>query len=133
MKQLYRLGLWTPLAGVLAFTFVLSTVLASSVSGVAGDWEGALDAGNGHSLRIVVHFVQAKDDSLTGALDSPDQGATGIAITSIAYKQPDVHFEIAQFGCSFEGKINKENSEIAGQWKQGGASFALTFKRAASK
>ena len=133
MKQHHRLGLWTSLTGVLAFTLALSAVLAASASAVVGDWEGALDAGNGHSLRIVVHFAQAKDDSLTGTLDSPDQGATGIAITSIGYKQPDVHFDIAQFGCSFEGKINKENSEISGQWKQGGSSFALTFKRVESK
>ena len=132
MKQHHRLGLWTSLTGVLAFTLALSAVLAASAPAVVGDWEGALDAGNGHSLRVVAHFAQAKDDSLTGTLDSPDQGATGIAIT-IGFPQPDVHFDIEQFGCSFEGKINKENSEIAGQWKQGGASLPLTFKRVASK
>ncbi len=131
MKQQHRFGIWTYFIGVLAFTLVLAASVPTPA--VVGDWEGALDAGNGHSLKVVVHFAQAKDDSLTGTLDSPDQGATGIAITSIVYKQPDVHFEIAQFGCSFEGKINKENFEIAGQWKQGGGSFDLTFKRVASK
>jgi uncharacterized protein len=130
MKQHHRLGLWTPLAGVLIFTLSLSAVLAASAPAVVGDWEGALYTGNG-SLRVVVHIDQAKDDSLTGTLDSPDQGATGIAITSIGYAQPDLHFDIRPFGSSFDGKINKENSEIAGQWKQSGASLPLTFKRVA--
>ena len=50
-------------------------------------------------------------------------------MNAITFQQPDLHFEITRMGCSFEGKIGKDNSEIAGQWKQGGASLPLNLKR----
>ena len=127
--QTSRLGLWRGLSALLAFVVVLSAAPAAPAPEVVGDWEGTLDTGSG-TLRVVIHISQAKDDSLTGTLDSPDQGVTGITINSIKYKQPDLHFAIERFACSYDGHFNKDSSEIAGQWKQGGASLPLTFKRA---
>lgn len=118
-------------AGLLAGTLLaitLGSALAALAPGVAGDWQGTLDTGSG-TLRVVVHITQDKDGKLSGAIDSPDQGASGIAITSITYKEPDLHFEIDSIGGSYDGKMNKENSQIAGDWKQGGGSLPLTFKR----
>jgi hypothetical protein len=102
--------------------------MAAPAAGVAGDWQGTLDTGGG-TLRVVVHVTQDKDGKLSGAVDSPDQGAAGIAITAITYKEPDLHFEVESIGGSYDGKMNKENSQIAGDWKQGGGSLSLTFKR----
>jgi len=73
--------------------------------------------------------AQDKDGKLTATMDSPDQGATGIAISSITYKEPALHFEIERFGAGYDGTMNKDNSEIAGNWKQGGVSLPLTFTR----
>lgn len=95
---------------------------------VVGDWQGRLNAG-GSSLRVVLHVTEDSAGKLSGTLDSPDQGATGIAISSISFKQPGLHFEIERLASSYDGKMNEHNSEIAGEWKQGGGSFALTFKR----
>jgi hypothetical protein len=115
------------LAGTL-FALMVTIAMAAPAPGVAGDWQGTLDTGGG-TLRVVVHISQDKDGKLTGALDSPDQGASGIAITAITYKEPDLHFEVGSIGGSYEGKMNKENSQIAGDWKQGGGSLPLTLKR----
>ena len=95
---------------------------------VVGDWQGRLNAG-GSSLRVVLHVAQDSGGKLSGTVDSPDQGATGIAISTISFKQPDLHFAIERLASSYDGKMNEDNSEIAGEWKQGGGSFALTFKR----
>jgi len=114
---------------LVALTLGLSAALAAPVPAVVGDWQGALNTGNS-SLRVVLHVSQDKDGNLNATLDSPDQGATGIAISAINFKQPDLHFEIQRMGASYDGKINKDNSEIGGEWKQGGASLPLTFKRA---
>jgi len=114
---------------LVALALGLSAGLAASTPAVVGDWEGALNTGN-RSLRVVLHVSEDKEGNLNATLDSPDQGATGIAISTINFKQPDLHFEIQRMGASYDGKINKDNSEIAGQWKQGGASLPLTFKRA---
>ena len=123
-----RLRFAALLTTFMAFTLVLGATAPALVPTPVGDWEGKLDTGNG-SLRVVVHISQATDGKLTGTLDSPDQGATGIAIGSVSYKEPDLHFEIERFGSSFDGKINKEGSEIIGRWKQGSASLPLTFER----
>jgi len=108
---------------------MLGTASAASAPGLAGDWQGTLDAGGGNTLKVVVHISQDKDGKLSGAIDSPDQGASGIAITAVTYKEPDLHFEVGSIDGSYDGKMNKENSQIAGQWKQGGASLPLTLKR----
>jgi uncharacterized protein len=127
-NQVWRLGFWTALAAVPTFVFLCGAALAASASAVVGDWEGALDTGNG-TLRVVFHISQGPEDSFTGTLDSPDQGVTGIAVTSITFKQPDLHLEVEKFRCSYDGKIGKDSTEIIGQWKQGNASLALTMKR----
>jgi len=127
-NRVLRFGFWTALAVVLTFVFVLSAALAASASAAVGDWEGALDTGSG-TLRVVFHISQAGVDSFTGTLDSPDQGVTGIAITAITFKQPDLHLEVEKFRCSYDGKIGKDSAEIVGQWKQGGVSLALSLKR----
>jgi len=76
-----------------------------------------------------VHISQSADGKLTGSLDSPDQGATGIAISTASYKEPDLHFAIESLGSSYDGKMNDDNSEITGEWKQSGLSLRLVFKR----
>ncbi len=100
------------------FALMLGSAMAAPAPGVAGDWQGTLDTGGG-TLRVVVHITQDKDGKLTGAIDSPDQGAAGIAITAITYKEPDLHFEVESIGGSYDGKMNKENSQIEGNWKLG--------------
>lgn len=130
MRKHQKCGLIAPLRGALALVIWAGSVFAASAPAVVGDWEGALDTGNG-SLRVIIHIAQAQGASLTGTLDSPDQGAAGIAISSVSYKEPTLQLEIEQLRSGYEGKLNKDNSEITGQWKQGSASLPLTLKRVA--
>lgn len=118
-----RMGMRALVLGTLALG--MAPVPAPSV---VGDWQGTLATGSS-SLRVVLHVTQDSDGKLSGTIDSPDQGATGIAISSISFKPPDLHFEIQRIASSYDGKMSKDNLEIAGEWKQGGGSFALTFKR----
>ena len=126
--QAFRSGMWTTLAGIAVLGLGLSAALAAPAAGVVGDWQGTLDTGSG-SLRVVLHFSQLKDETFAGTLDSPDQGASGIAIDKVTFRQPDLHFEIARMGSSYDGKLSKDNLEIAGQWKQGGGALQLSLKR----
>jgi hypothetical protein len=102
---------------------------AEKAPAIVGDWEGTLDAGAQGKLRVVLHVTQAKDGSLAATLDSPDQNATGIPVTTITYKEPALHFESEPIKGSYDGKMNKENAEIAGDWSQSGATLPLVFKR----
>jgi uncharacterized protein len=133
MHRELRLGFLAGLLTMIVSTMIAATVVVSamtiaSVSAAIGDWEGKVDTGNG-SLRVIVHISQTADGKLTGSLDSPDQGATGIAIGTASYKEPDLHFSIESLGSSYDGKMNHDNSEITGYWKQSGLSLQLVFKR----
>jgi hypothetical protein len=123
-----RFGFLAVLVTMIASTLVLGATTTTAVSAAVGDWEGKIDTGSG-SLRVIVHISQAADGKLSGSLDSPDQDSTGTVIDSVTYQEPDLHFAIEPFGSSFEGKMNHDNSEIAGEWKQSGRSLPLVFKR----
>jgi len=77
MHRALRLGFLAGLLTMIASTPVLSAMTTASVSAAIGDWEGKIDTGNG-SLRVIVHISQVADGKLTGSLDSPDQGTTGL-------------------------------------------------------
>jgi len=131
MKQLgigTRMGMLTLLLAV-ASGIVLASSASAPTPAVVGDWNGAISPGSG-SLRVVIHVAQSNDGKLTATMDSPDQGATGIAMSSITFKDSALHFEIEKFSVAYDGAMNKDNSEISGTWKQGTASVPLTFKRA---
>jgi uncharacterized protein len=116
------------LGGLAAFGWLLSAALAAPAAGLEGSWQGTLDAGNG-SVRVVLHFSESKGGSFTGTLDSPDQGAAGIEMDTVTFREPDLHFDIARIGSKYDGKMDKGDSGITGQWQQGGSSLSLSFKR----
>jgi hypothetical protein len=129
MRQ-QRLSLWVAaLAVAWGLALLPAQARAEKAPAIVGDWEGTLDAGAQGKLRVLLHVTQAKDGSLSATMDSPDQNATGIPVTTITYKEPALHFESEPIKGSYEGKMNKENTGIAGDWSQGGATLSLVFKR----
>ena len=102
---------------------------AQAASGLQGEWDGTLDA-NGTKLRLVAKISKNKDGKLTATIDSPDQNATGIPVSSVEQTGSDVKLELSQLAASFQGKMNAAGTEITGDWKQGGASLPLLLKRA---
>jgi hypothetical protein len=91
-------------------------------------WEGTLNAGPS-SLRLVVRVFKEDDGSLTGKLDSPDQGATGIAIPSLTLTDTKFSFELPALNGAFQGTLNQEKTEAVGEWSQMGNTFPLTLKK----
>lgn len=108
---------------------IVPTTMAADPSPVVGNWEGTLDPGAQPKKRILVHITAAQDGSLSGTIDYPDDSASGALITAITYKEPVLHFESASGQVSYDGTMSKENSEIAGTWKQGAAALSLTLKK----
>jgi hypothetical protein len=113
---------------VLGFAGV-PTMMAADPSPIIGNWEGTLDPGAQPKKRIVVHIAAAEDGSLSGTIDYPDESASGALITAINYKEPALHFESNSGQVSYDGTMNKENSEIVGTWKQGASPLSLTLKK----
>jgi hypothetical protein len=97
-----------------------------------GNWEGALDTPNG-SLRLVVHFKNQPDKTVKATLDSPDQNSMDLPLTDIVQNGTAVAFQLRLVNGGFKGTLNKEATQLAGEWTQGGNSLPLTLKKSPSK
>ncbi len=119
-----------PVLILLIFAFLVSFLYAeNNGSSVAGDWEGVLSLENGVHLRLVVHIIQDANGQLKATMDSPDQGAKGIPISSINVNDMQLEFESAAIDGSYSGNINEEYTQIKGTWKQRGMSHSLDLTR----
>ena len=94
-----------------------------------GPWLGTLKVPPATELRVVFNITAHPDGSFTGTLDSPDQGATGIAISRISLEQRRVVVEVGAIGGRYEGTLSEDGSTIDGKWVQGGAALDLVMKR----
>lgn len=102
---------------------------ADAVSAAEGIWQGALQA-NGMRLRLQLHVTHADQDQLVAALDSPDQGVSGLPATEVSQKHAAFHFEIPEVGGVYDGTLNAAKTAIAGSWTQNEVTQTLEFKRA---
>jgi pimeloyl-ACP methyl ester carboxylesterase len=115
-------------AGILLLTFIFCLgVIAQDANSLAGDWSGVLDAGAA-KLKLVLHFKAGDNGVWNGTMDSPDQGASGLKIDTIALEGQTLKFALNLIGASYEGTLN--GNEITGKFTQGGQTFPLNFKRA---
>ncbi len=97
---------------------------------IVGDWQGTLHAG-GADLRLVLHITKTTDGTLQATLDSLDQGATAIPVSSVTLKANNFSLDIDAVHGTFTGKINADASQIDGTWSQG-QPLPLTFHRGIS-
>lgn len=94
-----------------------------------GRWEGTLDVGE-RQLKLALKLANQPDGTAAGSIISVDQGGAEIPITTITQKGSNLKLDIEMIGGSYTGDLNKEGTELSGQWSQGPGTFPLTFKRA---
>jgi len=92
-----------------------------------GDWEGTILVPNGQSRPVMIHFKNQPDRTVEGTIDSTGQGVQGIPLKGITQKGAVVEFEVLAVGGSYKGTLNKEGTEIAGEWTQRQAAAPLTL------
>ena len=110
-------------------TLILITVLtALNVFGqdITGQWNGILKV-QGTQLRIVFN-INKTDRGYSSTMDSPDQGAKEIPVTSTSFENPVLRLEVSSAGIEYEGTLDKENN-VVGNFKQAGYSFPLNLSR----
>jgi uncharacterized protein len=96
-------------------------------SDIDGAWMGAIDTGVA-KLTCVFHITNTAD-GLTATMDSPDQGASGIPVTTVTRNGPTLKMQLEGIGGVFDGKISTDLTTIDGTWNQSGRSFPLLLKR----
>jgi pimeloyl-ACP methyl ester carboxylesterase len=102
---------------------------STKAASLVGSWLGTLKAPPSMELRVVFNFTAKPDGSLSGTLDSPDQGATGIAVSKVTFENGRVHVEVARVQGSYDGTLNADGSELSGKWMQSGVSLDLIMTR----
>ncbi len=93
--------------------------------GIEGIWQGTLQG----MLRLVVHVERGPAGNLTGTMDSPDQGAMGLAIDTLVVTDDSLRIEMPLIRGSFAGARSADGDSIVGAWRQGGMSLPLTLRR----
>ena len=82
------------------------------------------------SLTIVLHVNYNAQGEVECILDSPDQGAKGIAVETDYCSSDSISVSLASLALSFQGKL--KGDEIVGTFTQG-LSFSLILKRGEEK
>ncbi|MGB2626231.1 MAG: alpha/beta fold hydrolase [Candidatus Acidiferrum sp.] len=89
-------------------------------------WLGSIDAG-AIRLRIVFH-IRNTPSGLAATMDSPDQGAMGIPVTSVTREGSLFRLEMKQIDGKYEGQVSEDKTSIVGTWIQRGNSTPLVLK-----
>ncbi len=112
---------------LLFLTSLLFCSLLLSAQDIAGSWNGALKLGN-MEFRLVFHIEKSAAGTYTGKMDSPDQGAKSLALSTVTFtNNEDVVFEQKDFGIRYEGKYVQDS--IKGAFHQQGVSIPLNMGR----
>lgn len=102
---------------IILLALLTCATAASFAQDVTGDWNGKLSV-NGAELRLVLHIAKNPDGSLKATLDSIDQNANGIPVSSVALNGSQLSLQVKAVNGSYEGKVNAAASEIDGTWTQ---------------
>lgn len=101
---------------------------SGEVQVLEGIWEGTLDD-NGTQLRLLFKFTRNSDGTIKGTIDSLDQNASDIPITSITRTSDSVKLDVKAVGGTYEGTLNKDASSMTGTWRQRGGELPLSLNR----
>ena len=127
-------GTWTQGAASLPLVFHRQAAGAGArkpsgaIASAEGVWQGALE-GNGMRLRLQLHVSHDDQKQLLAALDSPDQGLSGLPAVKVSQKEAAFHFEIPVVSGVYDGTIDDTKTGISGSWTQNGIAKKLEFKR----
>jgi pimeloyl-ACP methyl ester carboxylesterase len=105
--------------------FSLLTTSTLQAQDIIGPWYGILEV-RGTQLRVVFH-INKTENGYNSTMDSPDQGAKGIPVTSTTFKSPILKLEIKNLKVEYEGELKEKN--ITGTFTQAGKVFPMDLSR----
>jgi hypothetical protein len=101
---------------------------ATAEKSPVGDWSGMLQI-SGVKLRLLFKIRKTPESSLTGTMDSLDQGAKNMPVQGITFKDDKLHLEVKLIKGDYEGTLDAAGKTITGTWTQGGQSSPLNLIR----
>ena len=118
--------IFSPMKKIFLIGFIF-LFCGASAQDITGEWNGALEV-MGQKLRLVFH-IEKGDQGYTGKMDSPDQKAFGIPVTSVTFENLELVVTIAPIMAEYKGKL--EDQVFKGTFTQAGMSFPMNLQREA--
>ncbi len=97
---------------------------------ITGNWNGLLKV-QGTQLKLVFNITKT-EKGLVATMDSPNQGAKDIPVTTVSFEDSVLKLTIANASIEYEGTLGKDRL-ITGNFRQGGRSFPLDLSESAIK
>lgn len=92
---------------------------------IVGQWNGVLKVPGGQ-LRVVFN-ISKTENGYSSTMDSPDQGAKGIPVTTTSFESSVLKLEISNAAIGYKGTL--KDNVLVGDFSQGGHSFAMDMSR----
>ncbi|MEI8086148.1 MAG: alpha/beta fold hydrolase [Paludibacter sp.] len=93
---------------------------------ITGHWNGVLKV-QGMQLRLVFN-ISKTDNGFSSTMDSPDQAAKDIPVTTTSFENSTLKLAVANIGVQYEGILGKDNI-VVGTFKQGGQSLPMNLSK----
>jgi hypothetical protein len=105
------------------------SIMSIQAQQIAGDWKGTLSV-QGVDLELIFHFA-GDDGELTGTMDVPMQGASGIPVDVIEFTDNEFKLGVTALQINYTGELLGDS--ITGNYEQAGMFLPLILKRFESK
>ena len=95
-----------------------------------GSWTGTFELRPGRETHPVFHIERADDGALSASMDAPDDGLTGIPVSSVSVDGDSLVLDVDSLDARFEGVLVETDTTIEGTWMSSGRSWSLTLSPA---
>jgi len=112
----------------LFFLFVFTATSSFSQNSIIGTWKGKI-AGQ---VRLIFHLDTTKQGKLFGTLDSPDQGVTGLQLSTVSFTGDSLAVEIDMAHARYHAGFTSDTT-LSGTWIQGLAKIPFQVTRESTK
>jgi uncharacterized protein len=109
------------------FLFLIAcTSLTTFGQDITGQWNGLLKV-QGMQLRVVFNITKT-ETGYSATMDSPDQGAKGIPVTTTRFENSNLKIEMNAPKIEYEGVLGNDGV-VTGNFKQSGMTFPMNLSR----
>jgi hypothetical protein len=110
---------------IIALFLTVLTSYSMCGQGITGQWNGVLKI-QGIQLRVVFH-INKTDTGYASTMDSPDQGAKGLPVSTTSFENSKLKLESKISGFEYNGEL--KDTIIIGTFRQNGMSLPLNLSK----
>ncbi|MFA6359544.1 MAG: alpha/beta fold hydrolase [Dysgonamonadaceae bacterium] len=114
---------------IISCVFSLFTLTSLFSQEISGSWQGILEI-QGTNLEIVFH-IEKQANNFVSTMDSPTQGAFGIATTKTSFDNDKLQIIVSNLGIFYQATLKSDS--LFGTFNQNGLPFPLTLVRTEKK